>query len=126
MTSRMSIDMTARIDGQPEQASPDMLRSMLPAFAEALMGAQADAECGAQHGQRSLVRRSSGSAFPEWLPSRRSRAESALITDVACACVQGVSTRRLKEISAQHQARGSRESDLVHHFRGRDPVCVQR
>lgn len=54
--------MTARIDGQPEQASPDMLRSILPAFAEALMGAQADAECGAQHGQRSPVRRSNACA----------------------------------------------------------------
>ena len=56
----------------------------------------------------------------------RSRAESALITVVVCACVLGVSTRRLEEISAQHQARGSRESNLVHHFRGHDLVCVQR
>ena len=63
MTSRMSIDMTARIDGQPEQASPDMLRSMLPAFAEALMGAQADAECGAQHGQRSPDRVNSRNGY---------------------------------------------------------------
>ena len=28
----------------------------------------------------------------------------------------------LEEISARHQARGSRESDLVRHFRGRDPI----
>ncbi|MCX7348490.1 MAG: transposase, partial [Alphaproteobacteria bacterium] len=86
--------MTAWIDGQLEQASPDMLRSMLQAFAQALLGAQADAECGAQHGQRSpdwvnsrngyrqrpwdtragtidlaIPRLRSGSAIPEWLPS---------------------------------------------------------
>jgi len=119
MTASTNIDMTAWIDGQLEQASPDMLRSMLQAFAEALMGAQADAGCGAQHGQRSpdrvnsrngyrqrpwdtragtidlaMPRLRSGSYFPEWLLNRRSRAESALITVVASAYVLGVSTRR--------------------------------
>lgn len=125
MTASTNIDMTAWIDGQLEQASPDMLRSMLQAFAEALMGAQADAECGAQHGQRSpdrvnsrngyrqrpwdtragtidlaIPRLRSGSYFPEWLLNRRSRAESALITVVASAYVLGVSTRRLEKLVA--------------------------
>ena len=89
------------------------------------MGAQADAECGAQHGQRSpdrvnsrnsyrqrpwdtradaidlaIPRLRSGSYFPEWLLNRRSRAESALITVVASAYVLGVSTRRLEKLVA--------------------------
>ena len=125
MTASTNIDMTAWIDGQLEQASPDMLRSMLQAFAQALLGAQADAECGAQHGQRSpdwvnsrngyrqrpwdtragtidlaIPRLRSGSYFPEWLLNRRSRAESALITVVASAYVLGVSTRRLEKLVA--------------------------
>ncbi len=34
-------------------ASPDLLRAMVQDFAEALMGAEADALCGAGYGQRS-------------------------------------------------------------------------
>jgi len=42
----------ARVAGENlEQASPDLLRAMLQAFAEALMGAEADALCGAPYGQ---------------------------------------------------------------------------
>jgi putative transposase len=39
---------------QLEQASPDQLRAMVKEFAEALMGAEADALCGAAYGERSL------------------------------------------------------------------------
>ena len=35
-----------------EEASPDLLRAMVKDFAEALMGAEADALCGAAYGER--------------------------------------------------------------------------
>jgi hypothetical protein len=42
----------ARLAGDTlEQASPDLLRAMVKTFAEALMGAEADAACGAPYGQ---------------------------------------------------------------------------
>jgi hypothetical protein len=41
------------LEEQVAQASPDLLRSMVQAFAEALMGAEADAVCGAGYGERS-------------------------------------------------------------------------
>ena len=44
MTAETNIDMSGWIHEQLEQASPDLLRSMVQVFAEALMGAQADAE----------------------------------------------------------------------------------
>lgn len=43
MTAETNLDMSGWIHEQLEQASPDLLRSMVQAFAEALMGAQADA-----------------------------------------------------------------------------------
>jgi hypothetical protein len=51
MADITSVDL-ARVAGENlEQASPDLLRAMLQAFAEALMGAEADAVCGAPYGQ---------------------------------------------------------------------------
>ena len=41
---------------QLELASPDLLREMVREFAEALMGAEADALCGADYGERSPER----------------------------------------------------------------------
>ena len=41
------IDMSGWLSEQLEQASPDLLRAMVATFAEALMGAEADAVCGA-------------------------------------------------------------------------------
>jgi transposase-like protein len=38
---------------QLEEASPDLLWAMVKDFAEALMGAEADALCGAAYGERS-------------------------------------------------------------------------
>ena len=125
MTAETNIDMSGWIHEQLEQASPDLLRSMVQAFAEALMGAQADAICGAEFGARSPDRVNSrngyrsrpwdtragtidlqvpklraGTYFPEWLLTRRSRAEAALITVVAASYVLGVSTRRVEKLVA--------------------------
>ena len=101
-----------------QQAEPDLLRSMLAAFVQALMGADADAQCGAEYGARSPDRTNQrngyrqrewdtragtielaipklreGSYFPDWLLERRKRAERALISVVATSYLLGVSTR---------------------------------
>ncbi len=125
MTAETNLDMSGWMHEQLEQASPDLLRSMVQMFAEALMGAQADAICGAEFGERSpdrvnsrngyrsrpwdtrtgtidlqVPKLRSGTYFPEWLLTRRSRAETALITVVAASYVLGVSTRRVEKLVA--------------------------
>jgi putative transposase len=52
MTVTPSIDLPAWMTEQLSQASPDLVRSMIKTFAEALMSADADAVCGAAFGQR--------------------------------------------------------------------------
>ena len=47
-------DLSAVLD-QLQQAEPDLLRSMLTAFVQALMSADADAVCGAEFGIRSRI-----------------------------------------------------------------------
>ena len=47
MAAVPSIDMSGWLHEQLAQASPDLLRPMVTTFAEALMGAEADAVCGA-------------------------------------------------------------------------------
>jgi transposase-like protein len=104
-----------------EHADTDLLRSMVTTFAEALMGAEADALCGAAYGERSGERTNSrngyrerqwdtragsielaipklrtGSYFPDWLLEPRRRAEKALVAVVAECYVRGVSTRRVE------------------------------
>ena len=104
MTATPSIDLPGWMAEQLAQASPDLLRTMVQTFAEALMSADADAVCGAGYGQRSPERSNTrngyrrrgwdtragsidlavpklreGSYFPEWLLERRRRAESALV-----------------------------------------------
>ena len=105
---------------QLEVADVDLLREMVASFAQALMGAEADAMCGAPYGERSDERTNrrngyrarrfdtragtidlavpklrSGSYFPDWLLERRRRAERALVAVVAECYVKGVSTRRV-------------------------------
>jgi putative transposase len=123
MTAIPSIDLPGWMAEQLSQASPDLLRSMIQTFAEALMSADADAVCGAGYGQRSMERTNTrngyrrrgwdtragsidlaipklreGSYFPEWLLERRRRAESALISVVATSYLLGVSTRRMEKL----------------------------
>ena len=47
------MDLARRVGEELEQASPDLLRAMVKTSAEALMGAEADAICGAPYGQPS-------------------------------------------------------------------------
>src|SRR5215469_18509726 len=53
MAARPSIDLSGWLHEQLAAASPDLLREMVKTFAEALMGAEADAVCGAPFGVRS-------------------------------------------------------------------------
>src|SRR5580765_736228 len=118
-----SIDLSGWLHEQLEQASPDLLRGMVKTFAEALMGAEADAVCGAPYRERSEERTNTrngyrrrdwdtragtielaipklrqGSYFPDWLLERRRRAEAALVTVVATSYLKGVSTRRMEKL----------------------------
>jgi len=124
MADITSVDL-ARVAGDNlEQVSPDLLRAMVKTFAEALMGAEADALCGAPYGQPSedrvnyrngyrdrrwdtragtielaIPRLRQGSYFPEWLLERRRRSEQALISVVATSYLLGVSTRRVEKLA---------------------------
>ena len=124
MADNTSVDLARAGGDNPVQASPDLLRAMVQAFAEALMGADADAICGAPYGQPSADRVNyrngyrqrrwdtragtidlaipklrAGSYFPEWLLERRRRSEQALISVVATSYLLGVSTRRVEKLA---------------------------
>jgi transposase-like protein len=96
---------------------------MITTFVHALMGAEADAVCGAEYGVRSDERTNTrngyrhrdwdtragtidvaipklrtGSYFPDWLLERRRRAEAALVSVVATSYLLGVSTRRMEKL----------------------------
>lgn len=102
---------------------PDVLRELMKVFLEALMGAEADALCGAGYGERSEQRVNSrngyrerdfdtrvgsielavpklraGTYFPDWLLASRRRGERALTAVIAECYVKGVSTRRVDGI----------------------------
>src|SRR5215471_1867741 len=123
MAAGPSIDVSGWLEEQLAQASPDLLRAIVTTFAEALMGAEADAVCGAAYGERSQERTNTrngyrrrdwdtragsislaipklrqGSYFPDWLLERRRRAEAALVTVVATSYLLGVSTRRMEKL----------------------------
>ncbi len=96
---------------------------MLQTFITALMGAEADAVCGAEYGIASTGRVNSrngyrhrdfdtragtldvaipklrqGTYFPDWLLERWRRAEAALTSVVATCYLLGVSTRRMEKL----------------------------
>ena len=123
MTSAHDIDLQQILTDRLTGASPDLLRELLTMFIHTLMGAEADALCGAGYGQRSDERTNSrngyrhrdfdtrvgtldvaipklrsGSYFPDWLLERRKRAEKALTSVVATCYLLGVSTRRMDRL----------------------------
>jgi len=106
-----------------ESGAVDVPRELLKTVVEKLMGAEADALCGAGYGERSddranrrngyrerpwdtrvgsipldIPRLRKGSYFPHWLLEPRRRAERALAEVVAEAYVLGVSTRRVDKL----------------------------
>ncbi|OBG87989.1 transposase [Mycobacterium sp. E136] len=123
MTTAHNIDLPAVLAERLTAAHPDVLRELLATFIHSLMGAEADALCGAGYGERSTERTNSrngyrhrqfdtragsldlaipklrhGSYFPDWLLERRKRAERALTTVVATCYLLGVSTRRMDKL----------------------------
>ena len=121
-----TMDVADWLRKQLQEASPDLLRAMVKDFAEALMGAEADALCGAGYGERSpervnrrngyrerewdtrvgtielaLPKLREGSYFPDWLLQPRRRAEQAFVSVVADAYLAGVSTRRVEKLVQQ-------------------------
>lgn len=106
---------------QLETADVDLLREMVRAMAETMMGAEADSLCGAAYGQSvpervnqrngyrdrrwdtrvgsidlAIPRLRKGSYYPEWLLDPRRRSERCLVQVVTECYVRGVSTRRVE------------------------------
>jgi hypothetical protein len=63
MTANNSIGPAMFLSEHLERAEPDLLRSMLKTFIEALMGAEADALCGAPYGARTDERVNSRNGY---------------------------------------------------------------
>jgi transposase-like protein len=124
MTAPTSIDPARFLHEQLDQACPDLMRDLLSTFIDVLLSAEVDAVCGAGWGQvsgervnrRNGYRRRdldtrvgtidvavpklrSGSYFPDWLLTRRWRAEEALTSVVATCYLLGVSTRRMDKLA---------------------------
>jgi transposase-like protein len=122
---------------QLERECPDLARAMLERAAGELMGAEADAICGAPYGETSpervnsrngyrsrrwdtragtialqIPKLRSGSYFPDWLLIPRRRAEQALMTAIADAYLAGVSTRRVDKLVAQLGIEGISKSQV--------------
>jgi transposase-like protein len=144
MTARDSVDVSGLLREQLESASPDLLRTMIKSFADALMSAEADTLCGAPYGQRSdkrvnsrngyrerewdtragtvelaIPKLRSGSYFPDWLLAHRRRAEQALVSVVATSYLLGVSTRRVEKLVEQlgvKQLSKSQVSEMAAHL----------
>jgi Transposase, Mutator family len=118
MTAAHNIDLPAVLAERLTTAHPDVLRELLATFIHTLMGAEADALCGAGYGERSTERTNSrngyrhrqfdtragsldlaipklrqGSYFPDWLLERRKRAEGSapsLVDSLMCPGLGGV------------------------------------
>ena len=61
----MTMDLLTWLRKQLEEADADLLREMVRCFAEALMGAEADALCGAGYGERSTERTNRRNGYRE-------------------------------------------------------------
>ncbi len=123
MVDSTSVVGTDWLRKQLEAAEPDLLRSMAETVVAMLMGAEADAACGAEYGKVSdgrvnsrngyrhrgldtrlgsldvaVPKLRSGSYFPDWLLQPRRRVEKALFSVVATCYFLGVSTRRVERL----------------------------
>jgi len=122
---------------QIEAAVKDLLREMVKAVVEKLMGAEADVVCGAAYGlsspdrvnrrngyrerrwdtrvgsvELSIPKLRKGSYFPEWLLEPRRRSERSLVQVVAECYVRGVSTRRVEGLVQALGLRGISKSQV--------------
>jgi transposase-like protein len=128
----------------------DLARSMLAAFAEALMSAQASMQCGAAYGERSDERENSRNGYrmrpwdtrvgsvdlavpklrqgvysPEFLLQPRRRAEKALVAVVCQAYVEGVSTRRVDDLVRAMGIEGISKSEVSRMAQELDHVVAE-
>jgi len=139
VTVPITIDAAAWLGKYLEGADgdTDLARSMLAAFAEALMSAQASMQCGAAYGERTEERENSRNGYrlrpwdtrvgsvdlavpklrtgvysPEFLLQPRRRAEKALVAVVGQAYVEGVSTRRVDDLVKAMGIEGISKSEV--------------
>ncbi|GIH20898.1 IS256 family transposase [Rugosimonospora africana] len=146
MTALESADAAGWLRQQAADGSSDVLATMVTAFANALMSAEADTVCGAEYGQRSddrtnrrngyrarewdtragtlelaIPKLRQGSYFPDWLLEHRRRAEQALVTVVATSYLLEVSTRRVEKLAEQlgvTRLSKSQVSEMASHLDG--------
>ena len=139
MTVPTTIDAGAWLSKYLEGADgdQDLARSMLAAFAEALMSAQASMQCGAAYRERTEERENARNGYrmrpwdtrvgsvdlavpklrrgvysPEFLLQPRRRAEKALMAVVCQAYVEGVSTRRVDDLVKAMGIEGISKSEV--------------
>ena len=128
---------------QIEQLDADLVRQMLKAITEFLMGLEADQRCGAAFGQKSdqrvnhrngfrtrrwdtrvgsidlrIPKLRKGSYFPATLLEPRRRSEKALLNVVAESYVLGVSTRKVDRLVEQANLVISRIEDGLYGGKG--------
>ena len=128
----------------------DLARSMLGAFAEAIMSAQASMQCNAAYGERTTERENSRNGYrtrpwdtrvgtielsvpklrrgvysPEVLLSPRRRAEQALVAVICQAYVEGVSTRRVDDLVKAMGIEGMSKSEVSRLAKELDVVVTQ-
>ena len=122
---------------QLETEGKDLLRELVKAVVEELMGADADTVCGAAYRQTSperinqrngyrerrwdtrvgtidlaVPRLRKGSYFPDWLLEPRRRSERALVQVVSECYVRGVSTRRVDGLVRALGIEGMKKSQV--------------
>ena len=139
MTVKTTIDPAVWLRNRLDDPDGDagLLAAMLKAFAETLMSAEASGRCGAEYGERTDERVNSrngyrerrwdtragtielavpklrqGTYFPEWLLRHRRRSEQALVTVIAQAYVEGVSTRRVDDLAKAMGIEGISSSEV--------------
>jgi len=152
VTVPTTIDAAAWLSKYLESADGDfdLARSMLSAFAEALMSAQASMQCGAAYGERTEERENSRNGYrmrpwdtrvgsvdlavpklrqgvysPEFLLQPRRRAEKALVAVVCQAYVEGVSTRRVDDLVRAMGIEGISKSEVSRMAQELDHVVAE-
>src|SRR5487761_2306645 len=119
----------------------DLARSMLGAFAEAIMSAQASMQCNAGYAERTPERENSRNGYrtrpwdtrvgtielnvPKVLLSPRRRAEQALVAVICQAYVEGVSTRRVDDLVKAMGIEGMSKSEVSRLAGELDAVVTQ-
>jgi putative transposase len=146
----VTMDVQSWLRKRREEASPDLLRVMVREFAQALMGAEADALCGADYGERSpgrvnirngyrerawdtrvgtielaIPKLRQGSYFPDWLLERRRRAEQAFVSVIADCYLAGVSTRRVEKLVRQLGVDGMSKSQVSRLAKSLDAIVEE-